>query len=107
MIRLAQIVVDAEDVGFVENTKQNSIELLGRCEIMPEWLFHHDARASAAIRFRQVLDHGFFQVLSTSCDGAARPLRQRDAAAGNQVDGDFTTAKVSVCESLATPFSSR
>src|SRR5215469_13210446 len=58
---LAEIVINAEDVGFVEDPKQNLVQLLRRCQIMPKWLFHNDAGPSSTIRFRQVLHDGFKQ----------------------------------------------
>src|SRR5215471_17869090 len=46
---LAEIVVDAKDVGFIECPKQNSIQFLRRCEVMAERLFHNDASASSTV----------------------------------------------------------
>src|SRR5262245_17125956 len=58
---LAEIVVDTKDVILVEDTKQNSVKFLRRCEIVSERLFHDDPRTPAAIRFRQMFNDGFKQ----------------------------------------------
>src|SRR5882724_469378 len=58
---LAQVVIDAKDVDFVEDAEQNFVQFLGRCEIVPEGFFDNDATTFATIRFRQVLHHGFEQ----------------------------------------------
>src|SRR5215469_15351675 len=54
-------MVDAKDVGFVEDPKQKSVQLARRRQIMTEGLFHDDPRASSAVRFRQVPHDGFEQ----------------------------------------------
>src|SRR6266851_3065341 len=58
---LAQVVINAKDVGFIESPKQNLVQLLRRREIVPEGFFDDDARASGTIRFRQVSHNGFEQ----------------------------------------------
>src|SRR5579864_2240702 len=56
---LAQIVVNAKDLGFIKCPKQNSVQLLGCSKIMPEWFFHDDPCTAATIRFSKVLDNVF------------------------------------------------
>src|SRR5439155_8772580 len=58
---LAQVVVNAKDVGFIERPKQNLVQLLRRREIVPEGFLNDDARAGGTIRFRQVSHNGFEQ----------------------------------------------
>src|SRR6516225_5600313 len=54
-------MVDAKDVGFVEDPKQKSVQLARRRQVMTERLFDDDPRASSAIRFRQMPHNGFEQ----------------------------------------------
>src|SRR6266576_1791507 len=58
---LAQVVVNAKDVGLIERPTQCLVQPLRRREIVPERFFDDDARASGTIRFRQVSDNGFEQ----------------------------------------------
>ncbi len=58
---LAQVVVDAKDVRFVEVAVENPVQLLRRSEIVAERLFDDDARARGASSLRQLLDDGFEQ----------------------------------------------
>src|ERR1700722_1513667 len=58
---LAKIMVNTEDVSFVEGRKQNLVQFLRRRQIMPEWFLYDDLRAFAAIRFGQMPDDGFEQ----------------------------------------------
>src|SRR6266567_9086000 len=58
---LAQVVVNAKDIGLIERPKQNLVQLLRRREIVPEGFLNDDARASRTIRFRQVSHNGFEQ----------------------------------------------
>src|SRR6516162_9455219 len=54
-------MVDAKDVGFVEDPKQKSVQLARRRQVMTERLFDDDPRASSTIRFRQMPHDGFEQ----------------------------------------------
>src|ERR1700752_2760154 len=58
---LAKIMIDTEDVSFVEGPKQDLVQFLGRCEVMAERLFHDDPRTLPAVRSGEVLDDGFEQ----------------------------------------------
>src|ERR1700740_2322788 len=51
----SEIVIDAENVGFLENTKQNFIQLLCRGKIVPERLLHDDSSAVCTVGLSQVL----------------------------------------------------
>src|SRR5215472_19024634 len=55
----AQIVVDAKDVRFVEDPKQDFVKTLRRGKIVPEWLFDDNPRTPGRIRFRQLFHDGF------------------------------------------------
>src|ERR1700722_5407649 len=54
-------MIDAEYVGFLENTKQNLIQLLRRGKIVPEGLLHNNSTTSGAVGFRKMLHHRFKQ----------------------------------------------
>src|ERR1700741_1732794 len=56
---LAKIMVNTEDVSFVEGPKQDLVQFLRRCEVIAERLFHDDSRPPPAVRSGQVLDDGF------------------------------------------------
>src|SRR3989442_3769073 len=58
---LAQVMVNAEDVAFVEGPKQNLVQLLRGRKVMPKGFFDDDSRSPATIRFRQVSHDGFEQ----------------------------------------------
>src|SRR4029077_5738900 len=58
---LAKVVIDAEDVSFVEDAQQHAVQLLRGCEVVPEGLFHDDLGPSSAVRFSQMPDHSFEQ----------------------------------------------
>src|SRR6266700_2935512 len=58
---LAQVVVNAKDIGLIERPKQNLVQLLRRREIVPEGFFDDDARPSGTIRFRQMSHNGLEQ----------------------------------------------
>src|ERR1700722_4563612 len=57
----SEVMIDAEYVGFLENTKQNLIQLLRRGKIVPEWLFHNNPATSGAVGFSKMLHHHFKQ----------------------------------------------
>src|ERR1700758_2898794 len=56
---LSQVMIDAENVGFVENTKKNLIQFLRRDKIVPEGLFHDDSSTSCTARLSQMFNHHF------------------------------------------------
>src|ERR1019366_7253262 len=48
---LAQVVVDPEDLGFLEGGVQRGVELAGGGKVAPErLLYHHPAEAAALLR---------------------------------------------------------
>src|SRR5579864_1450636 len=55
----SEIMIDAENVGFLENTKQNFIQLLCRGKIVPERLLHDDSPASCTVGLSQMFNHHF------------------------------------------------
>src|ERR1700751_3664197 len=55
----SEIVIDAENVGFLENTKQNFIQLLCRGKIVPERLLHDDSSAVSTVGLSQMFNHHF------------------------------------------------
>src|SRR5215468_1234034 len=50
----AKIVIDAEDISFLEGPKQDLVEFLRRSEVMSERFFHDDSRAPPAVRCGQI-----------------------------------------------------
>ena len=67
----AKIMVDAINLFFVSEASQLLIQLLGRCEIVAERLFHHDPLAKASgICLRQ--QTGLMQVLDNFGELARR-----------------------------------
>src|SRR5262247_978681 len=50
----SQIMIDAEDVLFVESAEQNLVKCLRRGKVMAEGLFDDDAGAASTIRFGQL-----------------------------------------------------
>src|SRR5215469_2791961 len=71
---LPQIVVNTEDVAFVEGPKQNLIQFLRRRQIVPEGLLHDDPGPSSAVGFRQMFDNSFKQS-RRNCQVMRRALR--------------------------------
>src|SRR5690242_5366992 len=57
----AKVVIDAEDVSFVEDAQQHPVQFPRGCEVVPEGLFHDDLSPSPAVGFRQMPDHSFEQ----------------------------------------------
>jgi hypothetical protein len=54
-------MVDAKDVGFIEDAEQNLIQFLRGRQIVPERLLHNNPGAMSAVGFGEMLDHGFKQ----------------------------------------------
>src|SRR6185369_12665709 len=54
---LTKVVIDAEDVSFLEDAQQHPVQLLSGCEVVPEGLFHDDLGPSSAVGFSQMPDH--------------------------------------------------
>ena len=54
---LAQIVVDAKDLLFVEDFMQHLVELARRIEIGPERLLDEDARPRGEVELAEVANH--------------------------------------------------
>src|SRR5262249_49362548 len=53
---LAEVMIDAEDALLIKRRKQDPVELSRRLEVVPERLFHDNARAVRAARLRELLD---------------------------------------------------
>ena len=53
---LAEIVVDSEDVLFLVSTVKNLVECLRGDEVITEWFFNDDTRASGTARFHQLFN---------------------------------------------------
>src|SRR5215831_11354337 len=58
---LTEVMVDAEDVGFIEGTEQNLVQFLRGCQIVPEGLLDYDARAPPTVGHGEMFDDGFKQ----------------------------------------------
>ena len=85
---LAQVVIDAEDRGLVEDAVQGAVQLARGREVAAERLLEDDPRAARAARLRQPLDDGSGRGSAESRDsewGAAR--RRAPASAGRTSPG--------------------
>src|ERR1700758_4808699 len=56
---LSQIMIDAENVGFLEDTKQNFIQLLCRGKIVPKRLLRDGSSAVSTVGLSQMFNPHF------------------------------------------------